>query len=113
MSVMNRDYMLLLGKQRKRPQLYQVWALKEDLQEPIFLDTETTEQIAAATAAMRGAVIMGRRPGVLGWDPSLSATDSSKAGVRKLGLIRPIRGAKDVLESPKIIQVATEQLMDV
>ncbi|CAL8469165.1 g8706 [Coccomyxa elongata] len=102
-----------LGKATQRAAVVPGLGISEDLQEPIFLDAETTEQIAATAATMRGDVLMGRRPGVLGWDATLTPTDSSKAGVTKLGPIRPITGAKDVLESPKIIQIAMEQLMDV
>ena len=80
----------------------------KDLQEPVFLDAETTELIATIAAEARDAVISGRRPGVLGWDPTLatSPADSAKSEVKKRGLIRPITGAKDVLDVPKIVQVA-------
>ena len=76
-----------------------------DLQEPLFMDAETTKQLATVVARMRDAVISGRRPG---WDPTFATlpADSLKSEVKKLGPIKPIKGAEDVLNVPKIIQVA-------
>ncbi|BDA45092.1 hypothetical protein COCOBI_06-5720 [Coccomyxa sp. Obi] len=85
----------------------------EDLQEPIFLDADAAEEIAAAAAAMRGAVISARRAGMLGWDPTLMPADSSKPEVNKMRPVRPMIGAKDVLDSPKMIHVSTAELVDV
>lgn len=82
----------------------------EDLQEPLFLDADTTEQIAAMAADIRGAIISARRASMLGWDPNLMQADSSKPEVKKLGPVRPITGAKDVLDLPKFIYVAANEL---
>lgn len=81
----------------------------EDLQESIFLDADTVAQLAAAAKQAKAASVFA---GVAapGGGPGGKPARGQGAEVKKLKPVRPIIGASDALQAPKLVQVASAAL---